>query len=149
MRLSSLFDSDWHKWAPYVDTLLIPVYEVRIPGKEPDLGEAQRVREVADGVERELSGRLLLLPGIPYGSADDSLLRQYVEHTVCGFKKSGFHHLFLLSPRSHEGLLTENAGDAWKLLTVSGKESESRLEDEVEAICQQVVATWETQNFGE
>ncbi len=50
--------------------------------KQPVLGEAGRVREVAVRVERELTGRLLLLPAIPYATADPGSLLQYVEHVT-------------------------------------------------------------------
>ncbi|SMO42902.1 DUF2487 family protein [Melghirimyces algeriensis] len=143
MRLSHLEGTEWSHLAPYVDTLLIPIYQIRIPGKQPDLGEARRVRELADRVERELAGRLLLLPAIPYGQPTDKRLRCYVESVVEELGRTGFHHLFLLVPESHSISLEPSEQDQWKLLTVPSEGGGIDSEDLAEELCQEIIIRWE------
>ncbi|PTX59921.1 uncharacterized protein DUF2487 [Melghirimyces profundicolus] len=148
MRLSSLNQADWYRWAPYVDSLLIPLYSVRIPGKQPDLGEAEQIREVADRTERSLTGRLLLLPAIPYGVEDIGLLRRYVEAIMQDLHKSGFHHLFLLAPDFYRDGLKAEREDPWELLTLP-PEGRIPAEELAESVVQQIVTHWEQNSRNE
>ncbi|OYD09707.1 DUF2487 family protein [Paludifilum halophilum] len=98
MRLEDLDSKDWPQWAPYVDTLCIPVSRIRIPGKKPALQETKRVKEVSERLEQGLRGRLLLLPPIAYGTGDPASLRRYVEDVAREMASFQFHHLVFLTP---------------------------------------------------
>ncbi|EGK13950.1 hypothetical protein HMPREF9374_0483 [Desmospora sp. 8437] len=140
MRLSSLDQEDWIRWAPYVDTLLLPLYRVRITGKQPDLEEARRVREVAARVERELTGRLLLLPAIPYAAADPGSLLRYVE-SVAEEVKGDFHHFFLLAPETYRTWLKPGTDGEGEWLFLPG-ETDSEPEEQATKISDEIVTRW-------
>jgi hypothetical protein len=140
MRLSSLDHEDWIRWAPYVDTLLLPLYRIRISGKQPVLGEARRVREVASRVERELTGRLLLLPAIPYATADPGSLLQYVEH-VADEVKGDFHHFILLAPEAYRTWLDPGIKGNWEWMFLPGK-TDLEQEELAMKVSDEIVTRW-------
>ncbi|MFC4078072.1 DUF2487 family protein [Salinithrix halophila] len=142
MRLTNLDMEEWKQSAPYVDSLLVPVYGIRLPGKQPELFGPRLTERVAKAVEQELTGRLLLMPAIPYQGLDDKVFFSYIDSVVRELAPYGFHHLFFLG----EGKLfprgLEEAGYRWINL-----EPEKRgLEEETESVIQLIVRVWETES---
>jgi hypothetical protein len=71
---------------------------LRFEEKLPKLEEALGIGAVADRLEQSLTGRVLLLPPIPYSGASPKVFRPYVESVLTQLGGSQFHHLILLVP---------------------------------------------------
>ncbi|SDW59507.1 Protein of unknown function [Marininema mesophilum] len=140
MRLTRLERDEWKRTAPFVDTLLIPVYRIGITNKNPDLTEAKGTEKLARLVEEELTGRLLLMPAICYGSAKEENFLRYVKDVGKQLRNSGFHHCFLMG-NDEISLDLEGTGCGWiPLHTPDSPE----VEDTVASVIGQITGVWES-----
>jgi hypothetical protein len=98
MKWSQLDATEWRRYAPFLDTMLLPVFRLRFEEKQPKLEEALRISAVADHLEQSLTGRVLLLPPIPYSGTSPKTLQAYVESVLTQLGDSLFHHLILIVP---------------------------------------------------
>ena len=91
-------------------------------------------------MERELTGRLLLLPAIPYTTADPGLLLRYVER-VTEEVKGDFRHFFLLAPEAYRTWLDSETEGEWEGLFLSG-ETELEPEELAMKMSDEIVTRW-------
>ncbi|SEN28408.1 DUF2487 family protein [Lihuaxuella thermophila] len=96
MRLNTMDMDQWSQYAPYVDTLCLPIYPLRIKDKQIEIQRGQVVERVASLVEKQLTGRLLLLPSITYVGQEEAFFA-YVTEIVQDLAGSGFYHLVLVT----------------------------------------------------
>ncbi|MBD1371603.1 DUF2487 family protein [Hazenella sp. IB182357] len=97
MLLATMKQEEWKQHASFVDTLCLPVYDVRIEGKQIMMDAAKMVEEIAVGIEKRLTGRMLLLPAIPYTGGDMDLFKHYIEHVLQTFQAAGFYHFICIT----------------------------------------------------
>lgn len=149
MKWSQLDTTEWGRYAPFLDTLLLPVFRLRFEEKQPKLEEAAGIGAVADLLEKTLTGRVLLLPPIPYSGASPKVFRPYVESVLSQLGGSLFHHLILLVPED----LAEEWGelqspDSIKLLvagvTVYRLVSDQDIQTEAERLQARIIRLWQT-----
>ncbi|SFS94676.1 DUF2487 family protein [Marininema halotolerans] len=142
MRLTKLAQDEWLRSAPFVDTLLIPVYRIGMTDKNPDLDEAKFTEKIARGVEQELTGRLLLMPAVPYG-AEKNVFLHYVNDVIRQFSSSGFHYCFVIGRDSifSNGLALNHGGCGW-IPIHSGASSES--DDGVTKVVEGIIGMWDS-----
>jgi len=149
MKWSQLDAAEWGRYAPFLDTLLLPVFRLRFEEKQPKLEEATGIGAVADLLEKTLTGRVLLLPPIPYSGASPKVFRSYVESVLSQLGGSLFHHLILLVPED----LAEEWGelqspDSIKLLvagvTVYRLVSDQDIQTEAERLQARIIRLWQT-----
>ncbi|QKG84345.1 DUF2487 family protein [Kroppenstedtia pulmonis] len=143
MKPADLESKDWEQWAPYVDTVCIPVYQIRISDRKPDLREMKWMEQVSHRLEGELRGRLLLLPPIAYGSSNPKLLAPYLEGVAEELREARFHHLILLFPR-HDRIMEDwNLKDSQGFTPMALEKEVDDLDKVVKTLVRQIVDLWD------
>jgi hypothetical protein len=142
MNLTTMRQEEWTKLAPYIDTLCLPVYRLSFLDKQIQLEERQIVEEVVERVERELTGRLLLLPAIAYEGGDREAFRTYMGSVLADLTRSPFHHLVVVVPED----LAEAAEDHGKIvyhpLPIRDGATDDEIDAWAEALRERVVGLW-------
>ncbi|MDN4594244.1 DUF2487 family protein [Polycladomyces subterraneus] len=152
MKWSQLDATEWGRYAPFLDTLLLPVFRVRFEEKQPKLEEALGIGVVADRLEQSLTGRVLLLPPIPYSGASPKAFQAYVESVLSQLGDSLFHHLILLVPDDLAEEWEEIQSPDLLTLLVAGVAvhqlvSDQDIQAEAERLQERIVRLWQTGSF--
>ncbi len=151
MRLTSIRSApeEWKEKAAYIDTLLLPIYGFQLQNKEPELSELEAVDRISAQIERELTGRLLLLPPIAYVGKNPSTLHKYIQEVISTFIEAQFHHFFLIYPEGRimeEELQLESLPFQVTLLPVTLKpslaEDPATLTPIAESLRNKIVQRW-------
>jgi hypothetical protein len=139
VRLSQVKADEWDQMAPYVDTVLLPVYRIRFPEKRLDVAEAKRINRVAALVEEELKGRLLLTSPIPYTTEHTDVWEHYLCEVVRDLAAAPFPHVVILAPREWDW--TGRSLDSNVLITRVGAEEET--ETASKQVVSQIISWWQ------
>lgn len=151
MRLTSIRTApeEWKEKAAYIDTFCLPVYSFRLQNKEPEFNELETVERISAQIERELTGRLLLLPPIVYIGKNPSTLHQYIQEVIASFAEAQFHHFCLIYPKGRikeEELLLEPLPFRVTLLPVTLEqlisEDPAALAPVAESLRNKIVQSW-------
>lgn len=137
MIWDKLSEQDWKKVAPYVDTLLVPVLNIDLANKA-ELGEEQQViLNAAAEVERQLTGRLILMPPVPY-IANETWFQAYISSIRRRAEDGGFRHLFFIL---QETSLELNPLIDWgEYISVSQRPHSAA---QIRQLCEQIVQQWQ------
>jgi Protein of unknown function (DUF2487) len=149
MKWNQLDVDKWGQYAPFLDTLILPVYRLRLEDKQPKLIEALGIGAVADRLEQSLKGRVLLLPPIPYSGANAKAFRPYVESVVTQLGDAMFHHLILLVPEDLADEWEGMRGPASVTILVVGVAAHRMVTDqdiqvETDRLRERIVQLWQT-----
>jgi hypothetical protein len=149
MKWSQLDAIEWGRYAPFLDTLILPVFRLRLEEKKPRLEEALGIGTVADHLEQSLTGRVLLLPPIPYSGTSPKVFRPYVESVLSQLGNSLFHHLILLVPEDLAEEWEEIQNPDFITLLVAGVSvqrlvSDQDIQTETERLRDRIVRFWQT-----
>jgi hypothetical protein len=132
-------EEEWKAVAPYVDTLCLPIFPASVRNKELTGSAAARAVKVAELVEEELKGRLLLMPPLPFSGEMEAFL-SYLKSVLKDWKESGFHHIFLLQTEGVLEFSSVNSIGATTLLTIP---DEGEPDETAAGICDSIIALWE------
>lgn len=151
MRLTSIRTApeEWKEKAAYIDTFCLPVYGFQLQNKEPEFNELEAVERISAQIERELTGRLLLLPPIAYIGKNPSTLHRYIQEVISSFAEAQFHHFCLIYPEGRikeEELLLEPLPFRVTLLPVALEpplsENPAALTPVAESLRNKIVQSW-------
>lgn len=101
MRLLEMNQEEWQKVASYVDTLCLPIYSLSFSDKQWQEREMKMCEYVAHSLEKQLAGRMLLLPAICYTGAELPLFRDYLRNLLQNWQNSGFHYMILIGSQKY------------------------------------------------
>ncbi|WP_168188858.1 DUF2487 family protein [Thermoflavimicrobium daqui] len=96
MRLMDMNTTEWQQFAPYIDTLCIPISSFSLQEKQLNRLQAQRVEQITKRFEKKLMGRVLLLPPISYVGKDSSVFLSYLNEVMTDLSQLSFHYLILV-----------------------------------------------------
>jgi hypothetical protein len=149
MKLVTLKHSEWQQVAPYVDTLILPVYQVEIQEKRLYVEKGKQLERVVSTLENRLAGRVLLLPAISYIGHNRFTFSSYMMEVVKAFSQSGFTYLILVVDGTI-GLDEEwnhEEGQLLKTIHISlqleDQMTSEEIEDQVGNIYQQILDIWQ------
>ncbi|MCS1351000.1 YpiF family protein [Mechercharimyces sp. CAU 1602] len=145
MKLANVNNEEWNTFAPYVDTILLPVARLGFHEKELHSSE-QVIEEIAGEVEQELQGRLLLMPTISYGK-DLSTLQLYIRSIVEEWKSSSFYHIVILAAETVLHELSFSTVDKPYQITlipvkITDGAKDMNIEEEASSVCEKLILTW-------
>jgi creatinine amidohydrolase/Fe(II)-dependent formamide hydrolase-like protein len=112
MNVEQLQRSRFGELLPYLDTVILPVGAIaEREDCESFIANLRIVKRLADGVEKSLTGRVLLLPEVVSGPFTAKTVPQlpaevfadYIYTLLCGFQTWGVKHAVLLN--GHEANL--------------------------------------------
>lgn len=101
MRLLEMNQEEWQKVASYVDTLCLPIYSLTLTDKQWQDESMKMCQYVAHSLEKQLAGRMLLLPAIAYTGDQLSIFRNYLCSLLQSWQKSGFHYVILIGNQKY------------------------------------------------
>jgi hypothetical protein len=101
MRLLEMNQEEWQKVASYVDTLCLPIYSLSFTDKQWQDASRKRCEYVARSLEKQLAGRMLLLPAICYTGGELSIFREYLRSLLQSWQQSGFHYVILIGNQKY------------------------------------------------
>lgn len=117
MRLTHVHMKKFEEYAPYIDTLILPIGTIEAHGPHAPLGTDVLIpKRLAEYIERQLSGRVWTAPEIPYGSTwhlrdfpgsidvPARIFADYVHAVVSSFSRWGLKNVVLLN--GHGGNIT-------------------------------------------
>lgn len=137
MIWDNLDEQDWKKAAPYVDTVLVAVCDIKPENKLDLSSQTSRTVYVASEIERQLKGRVMLMPPVSYLS-NEPWFQSYVSSIRSRAEKGGFRHLFFVV---EERVLETTPGVDWgTALTVSGDDNSDA---QIRQLCEQIVRQWQ------
>jgi hypothetical protein len=139
MRLLEQKETNWSTIAPYLDTLLLPVYHYQMVQKELQLEEASLIEYITEELEKRLIGRMLLLPAYSIIGNDHELLQHIVDNAKKELVHSGFHYTFLVIL---EGNWEENSLNTPFHILMVKKEVEKEME--LERLYEEVLRIWQS-----
>lgn len=132
---------DWHSVAPYVDTLLIPVIDVNVTDKAKLNEGWPDTLNAAGEIERQLTGRVILMPPIPF-IANDEWMQALVNDIRSRVESGEFTYLFFLMD---EDLRRRTPDVDWgTCLTFSDMPSSpTRTTEQIRQLCEQIIQKWQ------
>lgn len=137
MRLLEQTEEAWSNVAPYLDSLLLPVYRYKLEEKQLQLTEADLIEYIAEELEKRLIGRVLLLPAFTLLGDNVRALEQIVTSASMELVHSGFHYSFLVII---EGTLDEVPEGFYPLFV--NKDADRDLE--LERLYEEILSVWQS-----
>lgn len=151
MKIIELSFAQLQELKPFVDTLILPVCSVGNESQGPMFAhDLQLVRDCAERIENQISGRVFLLPEAVHTSAtgdaspdQKQVLRSYLYQLVLPYKMFGFDKVALLygagTPQEAlEQAVNDLAEEGFRALALSCSDSTS-----TDWLVQQVVEMWQ------
>lgn len=138
MKLESMDVKAWAQFAPYIDTVCLPVKRMTFTEDKGIEGATHDVDHVAVQVEKQLTGRVLLLPTVfDYGRGDEKFFA-YIEEVLLTLSQAGFYYLILLldTPYMDQAQYSSN------ILVHSVSNNESSIGRIVEESTQKILHLW-------
>lgn len=149
MKLVDLQPESWYRSAPFVDTLLLPISPLRMEGKLFYLEERTRVEEVCELTEKQLMGRVLLLPTLYYLPWSSERVQLYLHEILAQFGKSDFSYLVMVYdpsvvsvPHTDENSI-EMLRFAWHSLSTA--QEQISIDEEVQQLTTTILNLWATE----
>jgi hypothetical protein len=145
MRLETFQPDEWSKSALFVDTLVLPVYSLKVRDKQFHFEEASAFLHVINELERRLTGRVFLLPAIPYVPERLESLKLYLQEVCQMLSESGFAHLLIVTDEDRVNMCKEVLPESAILHCLSPKDSslEEWKEKELAIIMQELLKLWQ------
>lgn len=141
MIWDKLNERDWVKAAPYVDTLLIPVIEVHLDQKATFAKQRRDSVRAAVEMERQLTGRTVLMPPVSYITNDD-WLAPYVANIRQQTKRAGFSYsFFLIDEKLAEKTRDIDWGNVITVPELPSSAAEKR--HKIRKLCEQLIQKWQ------
>lgn len=136
-----LTDVDWGETAPYVDTLLVPVININLTSKAQFNNQRHHSLHVAAEVERQLTGRVMLMPPIAY-ITNEAWFQSYVTNIRRRAANGEFAHVFFLID---ETVLEQTQDIDWghRLKVADSSSSVEDARAEIRNLCEQLVQKWQ------
>ncbi|WP_147635420.1 DUF2487 family protein [Risungbinella massiliensis] len=147
MKLVDLQPESWYRSAPFVDTLLLPVAPVKVEGKLFIEDEKNQIEEICVRTEKQLMGRVLLLPTVHYLPTTAENTERFLEEIITQFGQSDFSYLFLVARSSisnisfRNKIMSNSLQVYWNLLSSIVNHS-NQLEEEVENLTSSILTAW-------
>lgn len=148
MKLVDLHPESWYRSAPFVDTLLLPIAPVKVEGKLFVEEEKNQVEEICVSAEKQLMGRVLLLPTIHYLPTTAENTERFFEELITQFAESDFTYLFLVGRSSNLNISLQNKIMSnslqiyWNLISSTGSDRSYQLDEEVENLTSSIFTAW-------
>lgn len=150
MRLNTMVADQWKQYAPYVDTLCLPIYSIRIKDKQIEVRHGQVVESVVSLLEKQLTGRLLLLPSITYVGQEEAFF-SYLKEIVKDLSGSGFYHLVLVTGEEAHSLCEKVQAEislpTMQIIShavqTAGMATDEQIEQESGIIYQRIINMWQ------
>jgi hypothetical protein len=143
VKWMTLQKREWQEVAPYVDTLILPLYTLRMQAKQFDVERGKQLEQVIDLLEHQCTGRVLWLPAVPVIASPPSVsFSAYMIEWATELVQSGFTYLILLT----DGTISIELEEEWKSenrLFFISLQQEEEIEQQVENIYQQILHLWE------
>ena len=137
MIWDKLNEQDWKKVAPYADTLLIPVMNIDLENKAELEYQRKDSLHTAAEIERQLTGRVLLLPPVAY-IANETWFQSYITSIRRQGEVGGFRHLFFLLD---EKVLEVTPHIDWGAHLSISEQRDSVAQ--IQQLCEQIVQKWQ------
>lgn len=145
MRLREMNKEEWQKVASYVDTLCLPIYSLSLADKQWQDLSMKKCEYVANSLEKQLTGRVLLLPAICYTGEELSVFRDYLRSLLQSWKNSGFHYVILIGNQKY--LLGEDEEESpftlYQAVLPEGNDSNvEEFDQAMEKLYEEVLELW-------
>ena len=141
MRLLEQKEANWSTIAPYLDTLLLPVYRYQLEDKHLQLEEAGKIEYITEKLEKRLIGRVLLLPAYSIIGKNNLLLENMISDLNKELVHSGFHYTFLVI--LEENGVTNHLDTSMANILSVKKDADS--ETELERLYEEVITIWQSE----
>jgi hypothetical protein len=139
LRLLEQKEADWSTIAPYLDTLLLPVYSYQMKDKLLDLEEVSKIEYITEELEKSLVGRILLLPA--YNAIGDN--NPHLVNMIADLNKqlvhSGFHYTFLVILEKDD--IPSDLDTSIHVLSVK---KDADIDAELERLYEEVLTIWQS-----
>lgn len=110
MRLTHVHMKKFEEYSPYIDTVILPIGTIEAHGPHAPLGTDVLIpQRLADHLERQLSGRVWILPAVPFGSTwhlkdfpgsidvPSRIFADYVHAIISSFARWGVKNVVFLN----------------------------------------------------
>lgn len=139
MIFEDLDVSVWKKAAPYVDTVLVPVLNVLPDDKLSLVTERENSRVAALEIERQLKGRILLMPYIAY-AGDEPSFYAYMAGVEENIRGMGFTYVFFAVDENMARLPRMRP---FHLIAVPElAEDVKNRNNQIRQLCEQIIQKW-------
>lgn len=151
MRLTQMNPAEWKEVAAFVDTLCLPVTSIRIQEKEIQMENGEMVQYFAEELEKNLTGRLLLLPSISYTGQNPEVFKSYLNEIIKDIRQSGFYYFVFILDGSLKDLIQEYSNEDYQnillySMDLSKDATQSEIEEESKKLYQKVLELWQHQS---
>lgn len=151
MRLTQMNPAEWKEVATFVDTLCLPVTSIRIQEKEIQMENGEMVQYFAEELEKNLTGRLLLLPSISYTGQNPEVFKSYLNEIIKDIRQSGFYYFVFILDGSLKDLIQEYSNEDYQnillySMDLSKDATQSEIEEESKKLYQKVLELWQHQS---
>jgi hypothetical protein len=151
MRWDTMIMQDWEEYASYIDTICIPIAPTQLNKNVTGFLHWVRVmNEIGLNLERKLTGRLLLLPMIPYRGENKDIFLTYLKEIITQLSNLGFHYFILLFHYRDKEISEEFTQQYGDNLAVSSyftrikvTASVEEMEAEAQFLYQQILHIWD------
>ena len=141
MIWDKLETENWQKAAPYVDTALIPIVNVYASSKEKWSKLEDDALYAAAAIERQLTGRVMLMPLIPY-ITNESWCKTYVGEIGCRVREGGFTSAFFILAEKTVRELPDLGAEELVLVPVLSA-NEAERSEQIQQLCEQIIGKWQ------
>lgn len=131
----------WKENASFVDSLCLPVYTLSVTDPDGSIQKMQQIEQIASQVERQVMGRLLLLPTLFYPDQQPGIFQQYVEKLFQSFYRTGFSFAITISDQSIPLLHLEEMVHV-PIQVDQGLLTEEQIKDSIDQCYQQILHLW-------
>ena len=151
MRLTQMNPAEWKEVAAFVDTLCLPVASLRIREKEIQMENGEMVQYFAEELEKNLSGRLLLLPSISYTGQNPEIFKSYLNEIIKDIRQSGFYYFVFILDGSLKEVVQEYSNEEYQnillySMDLSKDATQSEIEEESKKLYRKVLELWQYQS---
>ncbi|SHE42806.1 Protein of unknown function [Seinonella peptonophila] len=101
MRFSTMSLDSWREIAPFVDTLCLPIYSLEITKEKLELSRGKMIEFLVDSLEKQLAGRMLLLPSIPFFGDYEGEFTPFLTSILNNWQNSGFQFVVVVMDQDY------------------------------------------------
>jgi hypothetical protein len=143
---------DYFHAKEYIDTAIIPLLPVKFTEElKSTVSMGEYISQLSEGLERQLRGRVFLLPSFSYVKTGDySNLLSQLQPMEDELKNNGFKHIFYLTSDSNWKKVENNLATliwlpALPLEHVDPENKWTILDEQVKEVMKLIMEEWKTQ----